>query len=1010
MPEIGNPNSEQKIYKVDDLHRGMPRVALIGFLALWPYGVVAARTLDFDTNEVTQPGITATPSGRFLIFNLLGHLFEVPVSGGAAKQLTFGPYYDSDPVVSPDGKRVAFISNRDGGDDGNLYVLELSTGQTIQLTHEFQAGSQVWSPDGKTIAFLSSLRREEYPPDRIAGFGNGDLGYVKTVSVQGGPAQRLTEPQAFLSVFYFPDGRLGWIIAERPPGAGRPGTGLPPVNNTTIEARDSQGNVSRVGTIRGGTGRIALDPEAHGFYYVAGGSVRRFRFGNAEPQTVAPFRGTQVSIDASRDGTALFVASDAKLWRIALPGGSAQEIAWQAHVKIEVAEPTERKWTPPAAPTFQPRAILTPRLSPDGKTLVFMAAGALWEQAIRGGGEARKLLDEPSFQLEPAFSPDGKQIAFVSDKKGARELRVLDLATRGTHTLVSAPGSSWLLSPAWSADQTSITVQKTDGIADPYRLLRVPVSGGNPTELARTANSWTARPQLTGDGNTLYYTARAGKIANLFRLSLRQGAQPESITHLSRHVHDSLVSPDGKWVAFRRNTEIWLAHLETRVLNDQDFHRFSGEGGRSFGFTPDSSTILYSEGAHVWRQPVAGGPATEIAIHLTLKRAVAPPLLISNVKALDVSTGKFSANASILIDQGRIAWIGAEPGHNIPANVNRIKGGGRYAIPGLTDSHMHTAWANQQTSDDAIIAYGITSVRDTGSRLDMINALKDQADSTSLPIPRYFASGDIFEGLMPLWGDAFLEIATEEEGREYVKEWKMLGADFIKVYDSLPWNIRTAIAGEAHHQGLPLVGHGLSGEQIIRSVILGFSTLEHNGPSNDDIRKLLAASSVRIDPTLTIFMGARIPLAGDAPALDAKFRAYVPEGSLRAARPGGSISEAEWAGWRETLARISREYRAGVKLLDGTDALMTGVFFGPSLHYSLQYLNSADVTTADVLRIATVGAAETEGSAAELGTLAAGKFGDVLLLDGNPLEDIKNTMKIWRVVKAGNVFDPAAMR
>jgi len=985
------------------------RLFLAWILVLGHFGVLGARTLEFDTSEVTQPGITVTPDGRSVIFNLLGHLFELPVSGGAARQLTFGPYYDSDPVISPDGKRVAFVSDREGGDDGNIYVLELSNGKITQLTHEFQAGSPSWSPDGKTIAFIAALRREEYPADRIPGFGGGDWGWLEIVPAQGGRTQRLTDAKPLVSVFYLGDGRVAWLAAERAPGAGRPGTGLPPVNNSYLEARDSEGNVARIGSLAGGTGRVAVETGARGFYFVTGGNLRHYSLGDSEPRSVAPFRGAPIALDIAKDGTAIYAASDAKLWRIALPAGSAQQVAWQAHVKMDVEEPAQRKWMPPSGQTFTPRAILTPRLSPDGKTLVFMAAGALWEQSANGG-EARKLLDEAAFQLEPAWSPDAKQIAFISDKKGTRELRVMDVASRQTRTLASIPGSSWLLFPSWSSDSKSVIVQRTDGIADPYRLLRVSTGGGQPVELASTRNSWTARPQLSSDGSTLYYTARTGAIANAYRRSLEQGATPEPITNLKRHVHDGVVSPDGKWLAFRRNTEIWLARMQARVLTDENFLRFSTKGGRSFIFTADSSAILYSEGPRVWRQPLEGGRASEVPVHLTLKRAAAPPLLISNVKVLDVSAGKFSSNTSLFIEDSRIRWVGAEQGHTIPSSAVRIDGAGRFAIPGLTDSHMHTAWANEQTSADAIIAYGITTVRDTGSRLDLMNALKDQAEATDLPIPRYFASGDIFEGFMPLWGDAFLEITTKEEAREYVQEWKALGADFIKAYDSLPWFVKTAIAEEAHRQGLPVVGHGLSSEEIIRSVILGFSTLEHNGPSNDDLRKLLAASGVKVDPTLTVFMGSRIPLAGNAPAVDAKFRKYVPEGSLRAARPGGTISDAEWAGWKETLARISREYRAGVRLLDGTDALMTGVFFGPSLHYSLQYLNAADVSTADVLRIATAGAAETEGASADLGSLTPGKFGDVVLLDANPLEDIQNTMKIWRVIKAGHVFDPAQMR
>jgi imidazolonepropionase-like amidohydrolase len=152
-------------------------------------------------------------------------------------------------------------------------------------------------------------------------------------------------------------------------------------------------------------------------------------------------------------------------------------------------------------------------------------------------------------------------------------------------------------------------------------------------------------------------------------------------------------------------------------------------------------------------------------------------------------------------------------------------------------------------------------------------------------------------------------------------------------------------------------------------------------------------------------------LAGDPPpAIDAKFRKYVPEDAIDAARPGGTVGEAQRNAFRGALAQILRGERLGVKLLDGTDALMTGVFFGPSMHWELQFFSEADIPNIDVIRIATLGAAEAVGAAADVGSLEPGKLGDVVLLDGNPLEDIRNTMKIWRVVKGGQPFDPAAMR
>jgi Tol biopolymer transport system component/imidazolonepropionase-like amidohydrolase len=979
---------------------------LLSFRAL-----AATRTFEFETSEVTQPGLSAAPDGRSIVFNLVGHLFRLPVTGGAATQLTFGPYYDSDPVFSPDGSRIAFVSNRDGS-DGNIFILEVSSGKISQLTRDYQAGLQAWSRDGKTIAYVSFLKREEYPADRIPGFGaSTPLGALSTIAVQGGAPQRLSPARAFGSLFYLADGSLAWTVAElgqTPQGGGRLQQG-PPVTATIIEKRAADSTVSRVGSIPGAVFRPALNPQRDGIYYIGGGSVRHYRFGDPEAKMLAPFAGVGSRVDVASDNQALYAATDAKLWRVSLAGANREQISWTARVKIETVERAVKKWNPPSSSTVEVTAILTPRISPDGRTLVFMAAGSLWEQPV-GRGQARRLIDEVSYQLEPAFSPDGKQLAFVSDKTGKRELRVFDFATRQTRTLATVGGASWILFPSWSGDGKSVIFQRSDLIGVPYRFMRVDAQTGNAVQLAQSGGDWTGRPQLSADGNFLYYTGRPGLMANVYRLPLRDGANAEAVTDLTRHVHDALISPDGKWLAFRRNTEIWIGSTRPGVLKDQDFRRFSNEGGRSFSFTTDSSAIVYSEGSRVWRREIQTGRAGEIAISITLPRAVPIPVLLGRVRVLDLQAGKFSDETSMLIEQGRIRWIGSENGHSIPSNTVRVDAGGRYAIPGIMDSHTHTAWSNQQISEDSLIAYGVTSVRDTGSRLDVINALRNRGDSTNLPIPRYFAGGDIFEGLMPLWGDAFLEITDKEEAREYVRYWKDMGASFIKVYASLPWFVKSEVAAEANRLGMPVVGHGLSVEEIVRSVNFGITSLEHGPPLNDDIVKLLASSGTRLDPTLTVFGQGTPSKMADPATVDAKFRTFIPEDAIAAGRPGRPVPEAQRSTWINSIRTYKKLHDSGVKLLDGTDALMTSVFFGPSVHWELQFYTWAGLAPIDVLRMATIDAADAVGAAGDLGSLEPGKVGDVVLLDADPTLDIANTMKIWRVIKGGHVFDPATMR
>ena len=966
------------------------------------------RSIKISTKEATDPDVGVSSNGTWLVFTALGHLFQLATTGGEAKQLTFGPYYDSAPAISPDGTRVAFISDRDVSSQGNVFVLDIASSQIHQLTDEAWVDRPVWSPDGKSLLFLSY--RVTGPAGNFKFVGPMTMStQVRRIRLADAKLETLTEPGFVSAVAFLTDGRPVWPVVAAE-------TKETPAMSK-LQVLNEKGDVTTALTIEGVVVHIAADPgDPRGVYLrlyksaspMAGLAPQPEHFAYATlphggEATVKGLLGRATdltqTVESRGPGTRVYVAQLAnaqprpafgmakdaiyfgekgKLWRIDAATGKRDEVKFSAEITFEFypGSPIPVYSEKRAA---SPTSILTPRLTPDGESVIFTAAGYLWRQPVSGGA-AERLLDTSGFEWGPAaLSPDGKRLAYQVSEGETQQLRIADLATGQSSTLISE-GRTGRYEPAWSPDGTTLVYTYFEPPAGPLKpkmpcVYLADLVSGKQQKLVDGSPRWQPAAQFSGDGKWVYFTANG----QVHRCPAETPGSGEPITALMAFAANGQVSPDGKWLAFRRNDEIWLAPLSSQPVKEDTSFRFSRLGGHNFSFTPDGASLVYSTGADVWLHPLNDGGQRQVHIQLEWPTEPPPPVLMRNVRILDFKAGGFTEDTSLLIEDGLIKWIGSEASHTLPGDVNVVDGGGRFAIPGLFDMHTHTATpihsqsARDVSQMDLWIAYGVTSVADKGSDIGMLRAWADRRNGFGAPVPRVFYYGSMIEGMPFIWGGSAYG-TSDEQLRDIVDLEKREGAVGVKSYFTLSWPLHRALASEAFKQGLPVSAHGLFREEVIRGALIGHAMKAHMIPVNmyyDDLLQLLTATGTYWTPTLAVAFG------------------LFPEGSpLRTA----------------LIAGLKRAYQAGVPLLAGTDSLNPKDNYGESLHGELQYFARAGISPIEVLHIATQRSASAVGAGDLLGSLEPGKVADVVLLEANPLDDIANTLTTWRVVMGGRVF------
>ena len=418
-----------------------------------------------------------------------------------------------------------------------------------------------------------------------------------------------------------------------------------------------------------------------------------------------------------------------------------------------------------------------------------------------------------------------------------------------------------------------------------------------------------------------------------------------------------------------------------------------------------------------------------------------PSIAITRVSVIDGDAPSPRTDQTVVIDGNRIVRVGASGSVAVPPGARIVDGGGKFLLPGFWDMHVHTAISGGRDLLSLYVANGVTGVRDMAGDWDTLKSWRSEIGRGQLVGPRIIASGPYLEG-----GDVpipHLLARNAVEASAGVDSLIALGVDFIKVHSQLNAESYFAIARRARERGVVFAGHV---PRVVGSAAAsdsGQKSIEHllgipaectpadsvalaprytvqgalGRCSSEDLAPLyekFVRNGTYVTPTFTAQVEVAVwptrAVPGDSLAhyLPKAVRDYVAQIFPMPDSIPPNADSVGRAMLEKRLRQVAAMQRAGVHILTGTDAPLRNSPPGFGLHEELALLVSGGMAPFEALRSATLEPARYFGMLDSLGTIAPGKLADLLLLDANPLQDIRNTRRISAVVANGRLYAGAA--
>jgi imidazolonepropionase-like amidohydrolase len=424
--------------------------------------------------------------------------------------------------------------------------------------------------------------------------------------------------------------------------------------------------------------------------------------------------------------------------------------------------------------------------------------------------------------------------------------------------------------------------------------------------------------------------------------------------------------------------------------------------------------------------------------------ASAQALVIKGGSLFDPVAGAMAPIQAIVIDGGKVAAVGTpEKPVDVPKGARVIDATGKYLLPGLIDAHVHLVHRlnfARVTGDEVLplfLATGVTTVRDTGDEIVAQTLVAHFAAAHPDRCPRVFTASFLLDADPPIHRDIGLPISDPAKVPGVVDDMAAWGVTTLKLYAGTSRPTGRRVIEEGHRRGLAVTGH-LGAYRAQDAVDDGIDCLEHitsvfdfalpadagRGPDSRSVADLgnpqakvlialLARRRVPVDPTLVVFKNMLL-LSDLEEVRTHPDNARVPE-RLRVYWDGYRRGQGLAPGTRDRRRKefekyqelVGLLYKAGVPLLAGTDAPEPYCPPGYALHQEMELMVASGVPPAAVLRAATIEAARALRQEDRLGSVAAGKAADLVILDADPTADIRNTRKVARVIRGGIACDPA---